>query len=105
MMSCDSGCPTSPEPGHGSGIGDCALCFRPKATRSNQERVARLCREEGLRVRGNARKRRRIGVPTAPDGRLRSSTPNQVWALDYQFDTTSDGHTLKLCNVTEEFTR
>jgi putative transposase len=82
----------------------CAL-LQAEGHQVNHKRVARLCREEGLRVRGNTRKRRRIGVSTAPDGRLRSSAPNQVWALDYQFDTTSDGRTLKLCNITDEFTR
>jgi putative transposase len=28
-----------------------------------------------------------------------------VWALDYQFDQTADGRTLKLLNVVDEHTR
>ena len=31
--------------------------------------------------------------------------PNALWALDFQFDTTVDGRTLKLLNVVDEFTR
>ena len=28
-----------------------------------------------------------------------------MWALDHQYDTTSDGRTLKLLSITDEFTR
>ena len=46
------------------------------------------------------RKRRKrltsIGVPIAPD---------VIWALDFQFDQTTDGRTIKLLNVIDEFTR
>ena len=31
--------------------------------------------------------------------------PDVVWALDFQFDTTADGRTLKLLNVIDEYTR
>jgi putative transposase len=31
--------------------------------------------------------------------------PNVVWALDFQFDTTPDGRTLKFLNVIDEFSR
>ena len=31
--------------------------------------------------------------------------PNALWALDFQFDTTVDGRTLKMLNVIDEFTR
>jgi transposase InsO family protein len=31
--------------------------------------------------------------------------PNVVWAMDFQFDETSDGRTLKLLNVIDEYTR
>ncbi len=36
---------------------------------------------------------------------LRAERPNQVWALDFQFDTTTDGRTLKLLHVVDEHTR
>jgi len=31
--------------------------------------------------------------------------PNVVWALDFQFDQTADGRTIKLLNIIDEFTR
>lgn len=71
----------------------------------NRKRVQRLWREEGLRVPRKARKRRRVGETTAEDSRMRASSPNDVWALDFQFDQTADGRVLKLLNVVDEFTR
>ena len=47
-------------------------------------------------VRQRKRKRQRLGESTVPAKRLRAERPNHVWALDFQFDTTSDGRTLKL---------
>ncbi len=71
----------------------------------NRKRVQRLWREEGLRVPQRARKRRRVGDSTVPGERLRAERPDQVWALDYQFDQTSDGRVLKLLNIVDEYTR
>ena len=31
--------------------------------------------------------------------------PNDVWALDFQFDETADRRRIKLCNIVDEFTR
>lgn len=71
----------------------------------NRKRVQRLWREEGLRVPEQRRKRRRLGDSTAPAARLRAERPDQVWALDFQFDQTADGRVLKLLNVVDEYTR
>ena len=71
----------------------------------NRKRVQRLWREEGLRVPVRRRKRRRLGSSTVPGKRLRAERPNQVWALDFQFDQTADGRALKLLNIVDEFTR
>jgi putative transposase len=71
----------------------------------NRKRVQRVWREEGLRVPRRTRKRRRLGSSTAPEQRLRAERPNHVWAFDFQFDQTADGHALKLLNVVDEFTR
>ncbi|MFN2506347.1 MAG: integrase core domain-containing protein [Acidimicrobiales bacterium] len=38
-------------------------------------------------------------------GRLRAEYPNHVWAIDFQFDETSDGRRLKLANIMDEHTR
>jgi len=60
----------------------------------NRKRVQRLWREEGLRVPQKTRKRRRTGDPNAKH--LRAERPNQLWALDYQYDQTADGRMLHL---------
>jgi putative transposase len=51
-------------------------------------------------------------VPQAPPAgpatlteRLRAVRPNQVWAIDFQFDGTADQRRLKLLNVVDEFTK
>jgi putative transposase len=50
------------------------------------------------------RQRQRLGVSTYPADRLAAEHPNQVWALGYQFDQTTDGRILKLLNVVDEHT-
>jgi len=71
----------------------------------NRKKIQRLWREEGLRVPQRRRKRYRLGTSTVPAARLRSERPDQVWALDFQFDTTVDGRVLKLLHVVDEHTR
>ena len=71
----------------------------------NRKRVQRIWREEGLRVPQRRRKRKRLGDSTVPASRLRAQHPDQVWAIDFQFDQTADGRILKLLHVVDEFTR
>jgi len=71
----------------------------------NHKRIARLCRDEGLRVVQKPKKRYRMGTSTVPATRLRAAHPDHVWALDFQFDQTTDLRTLKILNVCDEFTR
>jgi putative transposase len=72
----------------------------------NRKRTQRIWREEGLRVPKRAKKRRRLGESTSEGAkRLRAERPNHVWALDFQFDATTDGRQFKLLNVVDEFTR
>ena len=71
----------------------------------NRKAVQRLWREEGLRVPVRRRKRQRLGSSSCPADRLAAEHPNHVWALDYQFDQTTDGRMLKLLNVVDEHTR
>ena len=51
------------------------------------------------------RKRQRLGESTVPASRLQAERPDHVWAIDFQFDQTADGHNLKLLHVVDEFTR
>jgi putative transposase len=71
----------------------------------NRKRTQRVWREEGLRVPQRRRKRQRLGESTVPASRLRAVRPNQVWALDFQYDQTADGRIVKLLHVVDEFTR
>lgn len=71
----------------------------------NRKRVQRLWREEGLRVPQRRRKRQRLGDSTVPADRLRAERPDQVWAIDFQFDQAFDGRAIKLLNIVDEFTR
>ena len=36
---------------------------------------------------------------------MRAEYPHHVWAIDFQFDQTMDGRTLKFLNVVDEFSR
>jgi putative transposase len=71
----------------------------------NRKAVQRLWREEGLRLPARRRKRRRLGTSTCPADRLAAEHPDHVWALDYQFDQTTDGRILKLLNIVDEHSR
>jgi putative transposase len=71
----------------------------------NRKKIQRLWREEGLRVPQRRRKRQRLGESTTPADRLTATRPDQVWALDYQFDVTATGRILKILHVVDEFTR
>jgi hypothetical protein len=44
----------------------------------------------GLRVPKRPRKRQRLGTSTVPAERLHPERPDQVWALDFQFDQTAE---------------
>lgn len=69
----------------------------------NRKRTRRIWRQEGLRRPVRARKRRRASNGQA--ARLRATKPNEVWAVDFQFDETSDRRRIKLCNIVDEYTR
>ena len=70
----------------------------------NDKKVRRLWRDEGLRVPQKRRKKRLAGVGVRV-GAMSLIAPNALWAMDFQFDTTVDGRTIKLLNVIDEFTR
>ena len=77
---------------------------RREGWKVNDKRVQRLWREEGLKVPYRKRKKPLRGIGTAV-GAMCPIVPNALWALDFQFDTTVDGRTLKLLNIIDEFTR
>jgi putative transposase len=46
-----------------------------------------------------------VRAPLIAVGAMSPIRPNVIWAMDFQFDTTADGRTLKMLNVIDEFTR
>jgi putative transposase len=70
----------------------------------NNKRIRRLWREEGLRVPQRRKKKRLTGIGVAVRA-MSPIRPNVIWAMDFQFDTTADGRTVKMLNVIDEFTR
>jgi transposase InsO family protein len=68
----------------------------------NHKKIQRLWRDEGLRV-PQRRRRKRHGASTsdAPS----ADAPDRVWAVDFQFDATTDGRPLKIVSIVDEHTR
>src|SRR4051812_5708876 len=58
----------------------------------------------GLRVPQRRKKKRLTGIGVVV-GAMSPIRPNVIWAMDFQFDTTADGRTVKMLNVIDEFTR
>jgi transposase InsO family protein len=69
----------------------------------NRKRTRRIWRQEGLRRPVRTRKRRR--PLNGSSQRLRATHANHVWAVDFQFDETSDRRRIKLFNIVDEHTR
>jgi putative transposase len=69
----------------------------------NHKKIQRLWRDEGLRVPVR-RRRKQVGTTTTED-QVVADRPNQVWAIDFQFDSTSDGRPIKIVSIVDEHTR
>jgi transposase InsO family protein len=50
------------------------------------------------------RRRKRHGTSTAPLTVI-ADAPNRVWAVDFQFDSTTDGRPIKIVSIIDEHTR
>ena len=70
----------------------------------NQKRVQRIWREEGLQV-PLPRWCKRSRPPGGKRELMRAESPHHVWAIDFQFDQTMDGRSLKFLNVIDECIR
>ena len=68
----------------------------------NKKKVHRLWKEEGLQVR-IYHPRKRGGVSSCPQ--TEADAPNVVWAMDFQFDPTVDGKSVKIASMIDEHTR
>jgi transposase InsO family protein len=71
----------------------------------NHKRVARIWRQEGLKVPQRQPKRRRLWLNDGSCLRLRPEHRNHVWSYDFLAERTSDGRSLRMLNVVDEFSR
>jgi transposase InsO family protein len=82
-----------------------AAQLRRQGMKINGKRVARLWRQEGLRVPQRQHKRRRLGHSGNSTQRRSATRMNEVWSYDFVFDQTADGKRLKWLPICDEFTR
>lgn len=71
----------------------------------NLKRVARIWRQEGLKVPSKQPKRGRLWLNDGSCIRLRPGYANHVWSYDFVEDRTHDGRKYRMLNVIDEFTR
>ena len=71
----------------------------------NCKRVERLWRQEGLKVPGKQRKKRRLGSSASGIVRRRAERANHVWCVDFIHDRDERGRALKWLSVVDEYTR
>lgn len=71
----------------------------------NFKRVYRIWKQEGFRVPQKKTKKRRLGSTEGGIGRRRAVRVNHVWSIDFIFDRTSNGRSLKILSLIDEYTR
>ena len=69
----------------------------------NAKRVARIRREEGIKVSKKQRRMKRLGISTAE--RQRAESPGQVWSWDFVTDQTENGSCFRILTLLDEYTR
>lgn len=79
--------------------------LRREGWKVNRKRIWRLWKQEGLKVPQKKRKKRRLGGAANGCPRLQAACRDGIWALDFVFDVTANGRSLKWLAVVDEFTR
>ncbi|MBY0391561.1 MAG: hypothetical protein K2X56_26645 [Mycobacterium pseudokansasii] len=69
--------------------------------RRNHVRHLRLWQKEGLRRRVHSH-REWAGVSSAPE--MVANAPKVLWAMDFQFDTTIEGKSVKIASLLDQHT-
>jgi transposase InsO family protein len=83
------------------GAGMIYLKLRQAGELVNHKRVERLYAQAGLQVK----KRKRKKIPLSERHPLeRPTTPNQVWSMDFVFDRTAEGRSIKSLTVVDDAT-
>jgi transposase InsO family protein len=73
--------------------------------RVNHKCVARIWRQEGLKVPRKQPKRRRLWLNDGSCIRLRPEHKNHVWSYDFVTDRTSNGKAIRMLTILDEHTR
>jgi putative transposase len=71
----------------------------------NAKRIYRLWHREGLKVPKKKVKRRRLGSAAGGIVRRQATRRNHVWSMDFIFDRTTNGRSVKILVVIDEYTR
>ncbi len=103
MPSCGAGCAATRLSIRGVGFAPPTTTHAVRGWAVNHKKVQRLWRQEGLRVPQH-RRRKRLGTSTVADLPT-AQAPNRVWAVDFQFDATTDGRPIKIVSIIDEHTR
>ncbi len=81
------------------GVGMIHLKLGQKGLVVNYKRVQRLYREAGLQVRGRKRKKEPLGERQPL---IRPSAANEVWSMDFVFDSTAEGRVIKCLAIVND---
>ena len=76
-----------------------------KAWHVNHKRVARIWREEGLRVPQRHHKRKRLYLNDGSCIRLRPLWNNHVWSYDFVSDRLNNGKSIRMLTIIDEYSR
>ena len=79
--------------------------LKEEGWRVNHKRVARIWRQEGLKIPKKQPKRGRLWLNDGSCIRLRPEYKDHVWSYDFVHDRTRDGRALRILCVIDEYTR
>jgi putative transposase len=71
----------------------------------NKKRIWRLWKQEGLKVPQKKHKKQSLGTAANGCARLQPTGKDDIWAMDFVFDVTANGRSLKWLAIVDEFTR
>lgn len=79
--------------------------LRQEGWQLSPSRVARIWKQEGLKVPQKQPRRGRLWLADGSCIRLRAEHRNHVWSWDFVMDRTEDGRPIKMLTLIDEFTR
>ena len=79
------------------------VLLRREGWQVGKSRMQRVYREEGLGLKQRPKRRRRAAEH--PRERIRATTANQVWSLDFMADQLTDGRRFRVLTIVDVFTR